>query len=53
MTINTKKGAFGFGALVQKTRNLFNTLRPGYKWGLFKDNFRWHINCYLYLSNNY
>ena len=25
MTINTKKGAFGFGALVQKTRNIFTT----------------------------
>ena len=45
---NKKKGAFGFGALVQITQDLFNTLRPGsYKWWLFKENFRWHINCYL------
>ena len=45
---NNKKGAFGFGAFIQIIRNLFNTLRPGsYKWWLFKENFRWHINCYL------
>ena len=48
MTINTKKGAFGFGALVQKTRNIFNTLKPGYKWWLFQESFKWHFHCYLF-----
>jgi hypothetical protein len=46
--LTSKKEAFGFGALIQITRNIFNTLKPGIKWWFFKESFKWHINCYLY-----